>query len=131
VLTPSGRQEAHEQLQHLLGSDIQDRPSFSLEMVAFDCQLADHTIGEVSQLTNEDENDAPGLLSDEVVETVSQSFYEDVTGNFFLEVAPANSLSNCLANRARASLDRVIRQFRLVVEEKNMTKGLFIISLQQ
>jgi hypothetical protein len=125
VLTPAGRQEAHEQLQLLLGSDIQDRPSFALEMVDFDCQLADHMIGEVSQLPDEDENDAPEPLADEVVETVSQSFYEDVTETFFLEVSPANSPSNYLAHRAQAALDRVIRQFQLTEEEKDMTERAF------
>jgi hypothetical protein len=46
----------------------------------------------------------------------------------FLEVAPANSPSNCLIHRARAALDRVIGefwQFRLVGEKKNMTERSF------
>jgi hypothetical protein len=125
VLTPAGHHVAYKQLHTLLGQEIPDCPSFELEMVDFACQLADHDIKEVDTFDEEEGDDPPELSRDDVGETGSEIFFEDVSESFRMEVPAADFPSHYLPHRARAGLARIIRQFGLGGDEKTGLERAF------
>jgi hypothetical protein len=125
VLTPAGRQEAYEQMQHVSGSTIPNRPPFSIELVDFESQLADHDIEGTTKSDDEGLADPQEFIPDEMGGNSDEPFFENITEIYSLAVHAADSPSHYLAHRARAGLDRILQQLGLDEDQKAQVKATF------
>jgi hypothetical protein len=126
VLTPAGRQAAFHQLGDLLGSEAPNRQPFSLEMVDFEGQLADHDVEDEAQQINDDEAD--GWLESPPDEDLERDppLTENVIETLILEIPAAASPCNYLPHRARAGLEQILRQFAFEDDEKTRIQTAFL-----